>query len=70
MILNKDFLLGKYNGLYLIRNYQCSSVLEMMLDDLMINERELVSYIDTKFEAMKLGFDSLMEVINSEEIQK
>lgn len=50
-------------------NY-CSSILEMMLDDLMTNERDLVSYIDTKFKAIKLGFDSLLETIGSEEIQK
>lgn len=49
---------------------QCSSILEMMLDDLIMNERDLVSYIDTKFEAIKLGFDSLLETIGSEEIQK
>lgn len=48
----------------------CSSILEMMLDDLLSNERDLVSYIDTKVESMKLGFDSLLETINSEEIQK
>lgn len=46
-----------------------SSILNMMVDDYMVNNRELVSYIETKIEAMKLGFDALSDVFNSEQVQ-
>ena len=44
-----------------------SSILEMCLDDLMTNTRDLVSYIDSKLTAIDMVSNSILEMIQSEE---
>lgn len=49
---------------------QCYSILEMMLDDLITNERDLVSYIDTKIEAARLAFETISSAITPEMVNE
>ena len=47
---------------------QCSSILEMCLDDLMTNTRDLVSYVESKSQAVGLMLNTVYDMlINSDE---
>ena len=41
-----------------------SSILDMCVDDLMTNTRDLVSYIDGKIESISLGLNALLDAID------
>lgn len=49
---------------------QCSSILEMCLDDLMTNTRDLVPWIESKVEAFNMVTNTILETItNSDEFK-
>lgn len=48
---------------------QCSSILDMVYDDEIMNNRDLVSFLETKFKSAELALSSLLETFNSEQIQ-
>jgi len=49
---------------------QFSSLLDMCLDDLMTNTRDLMSWIESKGESLGMALDAILEVVmNSEELK-
>ena len=45
-------------------------MLDMQRDDLEVNTRSIVPFLESKFEAMQLGFDEINKVLENSEIKE
>ena len=47
-----------------------SSILDMMINDEIMNTRDLVSFLENKIDTINMTLNSLLDVVDSEEIKK